>query len=122
MTPISTDAIRLQLVDDETNQTINGRVFETVRYLLRQRLELRRPVTYIDATNLTRKDRRPFIRTAREYNCPIEALWFDVPLSVCKARNAARRRVVPEYAMDLMAARFVPPSREEGFDGIAKAE
>jgi len=56
--PISSDAIRLQLADDETDQTIHGRVFATVRYLLKQRLDLRRPVTFIDATNLTRRDRR----------------------------------------------------------------
>ncbi len=109
------------MVDDETNQTVNARVFETVRYLLRHRIELRRPVTYIDATNLTRKDRRHFIRLARQHDCIVEALWFDVPLAICKARNAARHRVVPESAMDLMAARFVPPSVEEGFDRITMA-
>lgn len=118
---ISTDAIRRQLTDDETDQTINSRVFATVRYLLTQRVELRRPETYIDATNLTRKDRKPFIRFARERNCAIEALLFDTPVSVCKARNAARGRVVPKYVMDQMAAKFVPPSRQEGFDKVAIA-
>ncbi|HVW85820.1 MAG TPA: ATP-binding protein [Bryobacteraceae bacterium] len=117
--PISTDAIRLQLADDESDQTINARVFGTVRYLLRHRIELRRPATYIDATNLTRRDRKPFLRMAREHGFRIEALWFDVPLHICKQRNAARGRVVPEHAMDLMAAKFVPPSLEEGFDRVA---
>ncbi len=118
--PISSDAIRRQLADDEANQTINSRTFEVVRFLLRQRLELHRPVTYIDATNLTRRERRPYIKMAREHGCEVEALWFDVPLAVCKARNAARLRVVPEFAMDLMAARFIPPSREEGFARIIR--
>lgn len=117
--PISSDALRLQLMDDETDQTIHGKVFAAVRYLLRHRIELRRPVTYIDATNLTRKDRKPFIRMARQSGCAIEALWFDVPLEVCKERNAARGRVVPEHAMDQMAAKFIPPSLEEGFDRVA---
>lgn len=119
--PISSDAIRRQLVDNEADQTINSRVFEIVRILLRHRIELRRPVTYIDATNLTRRDRKPYITMARLHNCTVEALWFDVPLAVCKARNAARSRVVPEPAMDLMAARFLPPSIEEGFDRITIA-
>jgi predicted kinase len=118
--PISTDALRRQLVDDETNQTVNARVFETVRYLLRHRIEMRRPVTYIDATNLTRKDRKPFIKIAQENACAIEALWFDIPLAVCKARNAARQRVVPDSAMDLMAAKFVPPSLSEGFSRVVR--
>ncbi len=117
---ISSDAIRLQLADDESDQTINDRVFATVRFLLRQRIEIRRPVTYVDATNVTRRDRSSFIRMAREHGCAIEAVWFDVPLDVCKARNAARGRVVPEWAMDLMAAKFVPPSIEEGFDSVGR--
>lgn len=115
---ISSDAIRLQLADDETDQTIHGRVFATMRYLLRQRLDLHRPVTYIDATNLTRKERRPWLQSAKERECSIEALYFDVPLEVCKARNAARGRVVPEAAMDRMAAKMKPPQTAEGFDRV----
>jgi predicted kinase len=118
--PISSDAIRRLLVDDETDQTINARVFTAVRYLLRQRIELRRPVTYIDATNLTRKDRKPYIEMAREHDAGIEALWFDVPLEVCKSRNAARGRMVPEHAMDQLAAKLVPPSVEEGFERVTR--
>jgi predicted kinase len=116
--PISSDAIRLQLVDDETDQSIQGRVFATARYLLRQRIALNREVTYIDATNLTRKDRKQFIRIARETNCPVEALYFDVPLEICKARNASRRRVVPEPALDQMAIKLVAPTVEEGFEKV----
>ena len=116
--PISSDAIRLQLADDETDQTIHGRVFATVRVLLRQRLELGRPVTCIDATNLTPKERRPYVKLALERGCRIDALYFDVPLDVCKARNAARGRVVPESAMDQMAAKLIRPTKAEGFDRV----
>ena len=49
-------------------------------------------MTYIDATNLTRRDRRPFIELARKHGCEIEALFFDIPLEICKARNASRAR------------------------------
>jgi predicted kinase len=116
--PISSDAIRLQLADDERDQTIHWNVFATVRFLLKQRIEIGRPETWVDATNLTRRDRKPLIQIAREYGCGIDALWFDVPLDICKARNAARGRVVPGYAMDLMAAKFIPPSVSEGFDQV----
>lgn len=118
---ISSDAVRLQLADDETDQTIHERVFATMRYLLRQRLELGRPVTWIDATNLTRRDRRPFIEVAQQGGADIEALYFDVPVSICKARNAARVRVVPLTALDEMAAKLEPPSPEEGFSRIEVA-
>lgn len=117
---LSSDAVRRQLMDDETDQTIHSRVFATLRYLLRQRVELGRPFTYIDATNLTRRDRKPFVRFARQHRCPIEAIWFDTPLAVCQARNAARSRVVPANVLLLMTAKFVPPSVEEGFNRVQR--
>jgi predicted kinase len=118
---ISSDAIRLQLADDETDQSIHERVFATMRYILEQRLELRRPVTYIDATNLTRRDRLPFIELVRKHGCEAEALYFDVPVAVCKARNAGRLRIVPPEALDVMAAKLEPPSAEEGFSRVEVA-
>jgi predicted kinase len=116
--PISSDAIRLQLSDDEADQTIHGRVFSIARYLLRQRLELHRPVTYIDATNLVRANRKPFLKIAREFGARVEAVYFDVPLPVCLQRNANRSRQVPHQVMELMAAKVVPPSIAEGFDQV----
>ena len=112
---LSSDRIRGLLADDETDQTIHDRVFQTVRYLLRQRLEIGRPVTYIDATNLTIEDRRPYLEMGRAHGCEVEAVFFDVPLAVCRERNARRRRVVPEEALAKMAAKLTPPSVEEGF-------
>jgi len=115
---ISSDTLRLQLADDPTDQTIHRRVFRAVRYLLRQRLSLRRPVTYIDATNLTAKERRRYLKIARDYRCEIEALFFDVPAEICKARNAGRPRVVPPEAIDRMAARLTRPTAAEGFTRV----
>ena len=112
---LSSDRIRGLLADDETDQTIHDRVFQTVRYLLRQRLEIGRPVTYIDATSLTPEDRRPYIEMGRSHGCEVEAVFFDVPLAVCRERNARRRRVVPEEALAKMAAKLTPPAVEEGF-------
>ena len=75
-------------------------------------------VTYIDATSLTPKERRPYLKIARERGCSIEALYFDVPLEVCKARNAGRGRVVPDAAMDALAGKLVAPTVAEGFDRV----
>jgi predicted kinase len=115
---LSSDAIRKWLVDDETDQTIHDRVFETLRYLLRQRLMLGRPVTYIDATNLRAEERQPYIGIGRSYGCEVEAMFFDVPLEVCRVRNRGRQRMVPEEALVKMAARLVPPGTAEGFTRI----
>lgn len=115
---LSSDHIRELLSDDITDQTIHRRVFATIRYLLRHRLELGRRYTYIDATSLTRKDRRPYLKMAELFDCDIEAVFFDVPLEVCQARNRARSRVVPDEAMLEMARRLRRPSIEEGFQRV----
>jgi predicted kinase len=115
---LSSDAIRGMLADDETDQTIHERVFQTLRYLLRQRLAIGRPVTYIDATNLRPEERRPYLEIGQQHGCEVEAVFFDVPLEVCRERNAQRRRVVPEEALRKMAEKLVAPAVEEGFEKV----
>ena len=115
---ISSDAVRKLLADDETDQSIHAQVFQTVRYLLEQRIAIGRPVTYIDATNLTPEERRPYVDIARSRGCEIEAVFFDVPLAVCLERNARRPRVVPPEALEKMAAKLVPPAVSEGFSRV----
>jgi predicted kinase len=110
--------MRLLLADDENDQTIHADVFATVRYILRRRLLLRRPLTIVDATNLSRRERRPYIKTAQLYDCQMEAMFFDTPLEVCKERNRSRTRVVPDEIMDIMAERLSTPTIEEGFDVV----
>jgi predicted kinase len=115
---ISSDAVRHLLADDETDQSIHAQVFQTVRYLLEQRIAIGRPVTYIDATNLTPEERRPYIEIARARGCEIESVYFDVPLAVCMERNARRARVVPPEAMEKMAAKLIAPDVSEGFSRV----
>ena len=112
---LSSDLIRGLLADDERDQSIHERVFQTVRYLLRQRLAIGRPVTYIDATNLRPEERRPYLSIGEQFGCDVEAVFFDVPLAVCRERNAGRDRVVPEDALEKMAAKLVAPTEDEGF-------
>src|ERR1035441_763796 len=116
---LSSDGIRKLLADDETDQTIHVRVFETLRYLLGQRLAIGRPVTYIDATNLTPRERRPYVEIARKRGCVAEAIFFDVPLEVCRKRNQRRSRVLPDDVLLRMSARLTPPTEAEGFARIA---
>ena len=118
VTALSSDAVRGLLADDVTDQSIHREVFATLRYLLRRRLALTRPVTYLDATHLTLRDRRPYIRMGRLYDCSVEAIFFDVPLDVCRERNRGRVRVVPEDVLERMAAKLVPPTVEEGFSAV----
>jgi predicted kinase len=115
---LSSDAVRQLLADDATDQSIHSRVFATIRYLLRQRLAVGRTLTYIDATHLTIDERRPYIKIAQWYGCEVEAIFFDVPLEVCRERNALRARVVPDEVIAVMATKLVPPAVEEGFSRV----
>jgi predicted kinase len=116
--PLSSDTIRELLADDVTNQAHNRRVFQVIRYLLFQRLEMRMPVTYIDATHLNARERRPYVRIAELYGADVEVLYFDVPLAVCQERNRARNRIVADEVMERFAAKLSPPLMEEGFSKV----
>lgn len=118
---ISTDEIRRILSDDTTNQTIHHRVFTTVRYLLRQRLAIGQPLTYIDATHLTRAERKPYFEVADWYGCEVDAVFFPVSVEECLRRNALRERIVPPEAIRLMAGKLQVPELGEGFTRLSRA-
>jgi len=115
---ISSDSVRLLLADDATIQTIHERVFATMRYILRHRIAIGRPVSYVDATHLTVAERAPYVSIARAYGCDLEVVFFNVPVEVCQERNRRRQRVVPEEAIEAMQLRMVPPGVDEGFSRI----
>jgi predicted kinase len=115
---ISSDEVRRLIADDPHDQSRNARIFSVMRYLIRQRIAAGRPVTYVDATHLTPWEREPYGKIAQLYGCILEALFFDLPVEICIARNQARDRVVPEEAIRKMAAQMIPPSKEEGFAEI----
>jgi predicted kinase len=115
---LSSDAVRELLADDPNNQYIHALVFRVLRDLLKHRVELKRPVTYVDATNLTPYEREPYVKLAHQLNCKIEAVFFDVPLEECLRRNRGRARMVPDEIIRKMAARLVKPSAKEGFSRV----
>ncbi len=117
--PLSSDAVRELLSDDPDNQNIHARVFGVVRELLKQRIELKRPVTYVDATNLTPYERRPYIKMADLLDAEIEAVFFDVPVEECIRRNRERKRIVPDEVIRKMAERLVAPDVSEGFSTVS---
>jgi predicted kinase len=116
---LSSDALRELLADDPDNQTIHARVFRVLRGLLKHRLELQRPVTYVDATNLTPYLRRPYVKLAGLFDADIEAVFFDVPVGECIRRNSGRKRVVPDEVIQKMSERLVAPVVGEGFSRVS---
>lgn len=115
---ISSDEIRRLIADNPEDQTMNARIFAVIRFLIRQRIAAGRPVTHVDATHLTRWEREPYVKLARRFGCTLQALFFDVPVEVCIARNRERGRIVPEDAIRKMAQQMVAPSIDEGFAEI----
>jgi predicted kinase len=116
--PLSSDMLRTILFDDITEQRYQGLVFSTLRSLLRARLIAKMPWNYVDATNLSPHERRQWIKMAKSFGYEVQAVFFDVPLSVCLERNSKRDRQVTDEVMHKMAERLRPPAFKEGFDKI----
>jgi predicted kinase len=118
LTPLSSDMVRSLLFDDVREQRFQDLVFSNLRSMLKARLIAKRPMNYVDATNLTPQERQHWIKLAKDYNYEVHAVFFDVPLDVCIERHQRRDRVVPEEAMRRMAAKLKAPSFDEGFAKI----
>ena len=118
LTPLSSDMVRSLLFDDVREQRFQDLVFSNLRSMLKARLIAKRPMNYVDATNLTPQERQHWIKLAKDYNYEVHAVFFDVPLEVCIERHQRRDRVVPEDAMRRMAAKLKAPSFQEGFAKI----
>ncbi len=116
--PLSSDLLRELLFDDAQEQRFQDLVFSNLRSMLKARLVARRPVNYVDATNLTPHDRHSWIKLAKDYGYDVQGVYFDVPLEVCLERNQRRDRVVAEDIMRKMAAKLRAPTFDEGFSKI----
>jgi predicted kinase len=116
--PLSSDLVRGLLFDDPTEQRYQDLVFSTLRAMLRARMIASRPWNYIDATNLSPKERHSWIKMARDFGYEAHAVFFDVPTEVCMERNRMRSRNVPDEIMQRMGQKLRPPRFEEGFAKI----
>ncbi|MGD0569621.1 MAG: AAA family ATPase [Candidatus Sulfotelmatobacter sp.] len=116
--PLSSDMVRSLLFDDVREQRFQDLVFSNLRSMLKARLIAKRPMNYVDATNLTPQERQHWIKLAKDYQYEVQAVFFDVPLEICIERHQRRDRVVPEDVMRRMAAKLKPPAFEEGFAKI----
>ena len=116
--PLSSDLLRALLFDDATEQRFQDLVFSNLRSMLKARLIARRPLNYVDATNLTPHERHGWIKLAKDFGYEVQAVFFDVPVEVCLQRNQKRSRVVAEDVMRRMADKLKAPTFDEGFSKI----
>jgi predicted kinase len=119
--PLSSDLVRGLLFDDATEQRFQDLVFSSLRSLLRARLIAGRPMNFIDATNLSPKERHSWIKMAHDFGYEAHAVFFDVPTEVCMERNRKRLRNVPDEVMLRMAQKLRPPKFDEGFAKVIVA-
>jgi predicted kinase len=116
--PLSSDMLRALLFDDPTEQRFQDLIFSNLRSMLKARLIARRPLNYVDATNLTPHERQSWIKLAQDYGYEVQAVFFDVPLEVCLERNHKRERVVADDVMRRMSGKLKAPTFAEGFSKI----
>lgn len=114
---VSTDSIREEMYGDASEQGNGAVVFGIAYYLSKTYLKQGFSV-YFDATNVTNRTRKRLIFELGSLADECIAIQFTTPVSVCKARNAARKRVVPEEVIDRMAKVFEVPSKSEGFSKV----
>jgi len=116
-TVVETDAIRQEVCGNAEDQTQNGRIFGIAKARVDSYLKQGKNVV-IDATSLNAKDRRDWVRIGKENNAEVIAYVVKTDIATAKKRNASRARKVPEWVIDKQAAKFVQPSRNEGFDDV----
>jgi len=118
ITPLSSDMLRALLFDDPTEQRFQDLIFSNLRSMLKARLIARRPLNYVDATNLAPHERQSWIKLGKDYGYEVQAVFFDVPLEVCLERNHKRERTVADDVMRRMSSKLRAPTFEEGFSKI----
>ena len=114
----SSDDIREELYGDASCQDNPQKVFEMMRSRAVKSLQEGKDVIY-NATNLKYKNRRSILtQVKKQTNATCHCKVFVAPVEVCKERNMARERKVPEYVYDKMLRSFEVPFENEGFDSI----
>jgi predicted kinase len=78
-TVLSSDKIRLMLMNNCTDQTKNQIVFDLLRNILRTRTEMGVPFTVVNATNLKYKDCRGYVELANEYHQDVTVISIRPP-------------------------------------------
>jgi predicted kinase len=74
----------------------------------------------VDNTNVTREDRRNYIRLARQYGYRINGFYFYSDLNECLQRNAARsgRQKIEEKGVIAKYRQLQRPGLQEGYDQL----
>jgi protein phosphatase len=118
---LSSDAFRLAVSDDETDQSVTQDAFEALYYIAAKRLKNGR-LCVIDATNVKPQDRSGYVALAKRYHVTAVAIVFAPNPEICLARNLARphRHVADQVVHTQIASlrQDLDNLRAEGFSEI----
>lgn len=114
---ISFDKIREELYGKEDIQGCSSDVFKLYYQKAKDALKMKKSVV-LDATNLTKKNRKNIFKELEDINCQFVAIVFQAPLDVCLYRNSQRNKVVPKEVLTRMYYQYVEPSLDEGFSEV----
>lgn len=114
---VETDSIREELTGNSADQSQNYRVFQVAKKRVNDILSQDKNVI-IDATSVSVRDRKDWIRIGKDNNAEIRAYFIDTPIDVCKSQNRKRKRQVPDEVIDRQASKLESPTKSEGFDSV----
>jgi predicted kinase len=116
---LSSDELRAVFGKSEDDQTVTPLVFGHIKKKVDEYLKNGKNVL-VDATSVNRKERSDYINTAKKYDAKVVALVFKMDRAGLIERNQKRGseggRVVPDWVIDKMLAKFEEPSHSEGID------
>jgi len=118
---LSSDELRAKFGSGETDQTCTNQVFAHIKRTVDEFLKDGKNVL-VDATSVNRKERSDYIKTAKKYGAKVVAIVFKMDRQSLIERNKKRGeqggRVVPDWVIDKMLAKYEEPSYSEGIDVI----
>ena len=114
---ISSDALRAELYGDENDQTYNSEIFNELHKRVIKHLKNGNNVVY-DATNLSARRRKAFLKTISHIDCEKTCIVFATPFEECVERDLLRERTVGRRIIFKQMKQFQMPQFEEGWDFI----
>lgn len=114
---LSSDAIRKELFEDESDQMHNEIVFQTLYERARNLLVSGKDVV-IDATNNNANIRKKALSHFEDLNIKRKAIVIETPINECIKRDNERKRHVGENVISNFSNSFEYPTKSEGFDDI----
>ena len=116
---LSSDSLRAVFGKSEEDQTVTPLVFGHIKRKVDEFLKDGKNVM-VDATSVNRKERSDYINTAKKYGAKVVAIIFKMDRQGLIDRNKKRGeqggRVVPDWVIDKMLAKYEEPSFVEGID------